>query len=237
MLRELWKEVPGYGLLVKYLQLFKPNVMRSLPHAAQEAIVDAHRRDQAAKSLAHRNWFTTPARNKASKKLYDTKPGPSLMLLTAAWLMMDQDNRETEQNPAVMSFVQSQAGSTWSLSPEDAVKFSYVPRQVIRLSDVYFQIRNSDRTVRRGLLEQRVRRLQERRWWSQLGFKRTNALARQPFWSGVLKSLVAALLTGQDDPGRVSWRAACRDASRLVHLRYPESWPDNSEAVRNYYRR
>jgi hypothetical protein len=243
-LRARWRDVPGYKFLVIYLERFYlelPGLLRRLPLADKRRVWAAAGLDHSRKSSAQRSAAKTFSamsekdRTGVSKGERIRRSGmqrPSLMLLTAAALLMDTDERKARRNRTVMDFIERDLAPRWDISTDDALCWSYVPRQVLSLVDVYANVRLV-RTTRRGILEQSVRRKQERWWWNQLGLKRTATLTRQPFWRLFFPPLVDALLQGRLD----SYRQASVDASRLVHLRYQDLWPGRPELVRKHHSR
>jgi len=160
---------------------------------------------------------------------------PSLTLLTVGWLLMDEDNRNARSNAAIRAFVQTIA-SVWGVSAQDIFLLSYVPGRVLSLLEV--RLSQLEERKHSRALHLRPPREQERDWWESLGLdKASPSLQRQEVWSHIFPRLINALLGGSAAATEPSKARACRDASRLVHLRYPTLWPDKPEVVRKKFER
>lgn len=182
-----------------------------------------------------------------------TPPTPPMFARLVAWALMEQDNSRALQDPKVSSFVDDELCPRWQISREDAIRWSYVPVEVAHPDHGLLPVMRSQ-TIERSERGPEVRRLrqlqkrdlpvhdeatvprrQEKLWWKALGLNQNSPeLTRQQLWDEVFKPLVEALLPPEKQKD-ASLRQACRDASRLVHLRYPGLWPDRPESVRKRY--
>ena len=271
-LRTDFLELPGYKLLALYLEWFPvqlPILLRSLSELDQHCAWEAWKRDRSERLSAQQKaveiYSSMSVAERArippeTRRRRDRTAGPSLTVLTTAWLLTERDNNQTRKTQPVMDFIEKSLCRQRGLSIDKVLRSSYVPRQILELADVYrFQqmdgktLGNSIRKLRQLQIHDLpipedldvldpVSREQERQRWKQLGLGRTLTQTSQPFWTAFFPPLVDTLLEGtQLDSLGGAWlashRAACRDASHVVHLRYPDLWPDKPDLVRRRYLR
>jgi hypothetical protein len=243
-LRDLWTATPGYQLLVTYLRWFQlelPGLVRRLPASDQEAIARIARardRDREDKLLARQRAQEESNLERLLRPRRRYRPPsmePSLTLLTVGWLLMDRENGNARSNAAIRAFVQTIA-SFWGVPAQDIFLLSYVPRRVLGLLEVRLSQLEERRQSR--ALHRRPPREQERDWWERLGFdKASSSLQRQEVWSRIFPRLINALRGDSAAALESSKARAYRDASTLIHLRYPTLWPDKPEVVRKKFER
>jgi hypothetical protein len=84
----------------------------------------------------------------------------------------------------------------------------------------------------------------EQQWCSNFGLeKNSRMLSRQYLWSLVFIPLLTQLLVHVAGRKELNWKSdspivpdeVFKIASRLIHLRYPEHWPDKWQRVKNRY--
>jgi hypothetical protein len=176
--------------------------------------------------------------------------GPKAFTLALAWWLMENDNRQAARDPHVAKLL-ARLAKQRHCTPDMLLSLSYVPREVAGL----LYLRASARTERQ-LQSRAVRRLrqieardlavppdlaglapesrkQEIARWKTLGLdKESGSLSRQALWTDIFRGLMNEF--GAMELSK-SGREAARDASRLVHVRYPNLWSDRPELVRKRY--